>query len=610
MLKEEKMPPSPGMEARSRPQFALLPFFFISVLYAISLTPHVREHATLRWSYWTATAILLLWQFLLYLSARRRRELQVDVVLRREHYVQAFVQFTIYMYWGWYWRNVYSELPLIFSQLAFAYAFDMLLNWTHRGKWTLGFGPFPIVLSTNFFIWFRDEWFYLQFAMIAVILLAKQFIRWTCDGQSTHIFNPAAFALSIASLVLIFTGRTDITWAQEIVTTLDYPPNIYLLIFVLGLNAMFFFRVTPVAATTAIMLVTLGTLYFKATGVYYFIDSEIPIAVFLGLHLLITDPATSPRSFWGRVVFGLLYAGSIYTLYGILWWAGVPTFYDKILCVPLLNLTARAIDKAVEGPGLLRRLIPQFNLNPKQLNVAFMSIWIVFFLTVRAFGMFGDTHEGHRVPFWESACKNGLRGGCETLALIESTYCAAGSGWACNQLGLSVTTGKTTNRAALEPAVYFDRACDLGFPAGCWNAQTIASGKTAELRTEPPLFADLKLILQDGNGVLLDRPVVEMYAIACEQDWAGGCSNAGMAYLRGTNTSPDHAKAARAFEKGCSLGEPTACANLGLMYRRGDGVKADGRQALSFLSRACDLGMSQACGWLVQEQNRSQEQSY
>jgi hypothetical protein len=25
----------------------------------------------------------------------------------------------VYAYWGWYWREVYHEIPLIFAQIAF-----------------------------------------------------------------------------------------------------------------------------------------------------------------------------------------------------------------------------------------------------------------------------------------------------------------------------------------------------------------------------------------------------------------------------------------------------------------------------------------------------------
>ena len=50
------------------------------------------------------------------------------------------------------------------AQLLFAYAFDMLLAWSRGEEYVLGFGPFPIVFSTNLFLWFKDDWFALQFA--------------------------------------------------------------------------------------------------------------------------------------------------------------------------------------------------------------------------------------------------------------------------------------------------------------------------------------------------------------------------------------------------------------------------------------------------------------
>ena len=83
------------------------------------------------------------------------------------------------------------------------------------------------------------------------------------------------------------------------------------------------------------------------TGTYYFFDSYIPIAVFLGMHLLFTDPSTAPRTELGRMIFGVLYGLSTIALYELLGVAGLPTFYDKLLQVPLLNLSIRSIDRAV-----------------------------------------------------------------------------------------------------------------------------------------------------------------------------------------------------------------------------------------------------------------------
>ena len=47
----------------------------------------------------------------------------------------------------------------------------------------------------------------------------------------------------------------------------------------------------------------------------FFYDSYIPIAVFLGMHLLFTDPSTSPRTELGRMIFGALYGLSTIALH-------------------------------------------------------------------------------------------------------------------------------------------------------------------------------------------------------------------------------------------------------------------------------------------------------
>ena len=77
--------------------------------------------------------------------------------------MQSLCQFSVYAYWGWFWPPVYDFAPLLFGQLLFAYVFDILLSWSRREPYLLGFGPFPIVFSTNLFLWFKDDWFFFQF---------------------------------------------------------------------------------------------------------------------------------------------------------------------------------------------------------------------------------------------------------------------------------------------------------------------------------------------------------------------------------------------------------------------------------------------------------------
>ena len=105
-------------------------------------------------------------------------------------------------------------------------------------------------------------------------------------------------------MVLLATGTTHLTWGQEIATTFGLGPRIYTVLFLTGLVVMYFFAITPVTAMAAATLFGLSAAYMAITGVPYFVDSEIPTAVFLGLHLLVTDPSTSPRTPLGRAIFG------------------------------------------------------------------------------------------------------------------------------------------------------------------------------------------------------------------------------------------------------------------------------------------------------------------
>jgi hypothetical protein len=257
----------------------------------------------------------------------------------------------------------------------------MLLSWWRRGVITIGFGPFPIIGSINLFLWFKPEWFSLQLAMVAVAFLAKEFIRWDKNGQRTHIFNPSAFPLAVASLALLATGTTDtLTWGYDVATLLD-APYMYFLIFFVSLAGQYFFGVTIMTMTAVATMYVFSVAYYYSTGAYFFPDTLIPIAVFLGMHLLFTDPSTSPRTDLGRVMFGALYAASVIVLFVILERPGMPSFYDKLLAVPILNLTIQGIDRAAQSRAL-RRLDPAAMLSDRgrRKNLAVMAVWCCGFI--------------------------------------------------------------------------------------------------------------------------------------------------------------------------------------------------------------------------------------
>ena len=438
---------------------------------------------------------------------------------RAQHYVQSLCQFGVYAYWGWYWPPVYDFAPLLLGQLLFAYAFDILLSWSRREDYILGFGPFPIVFSTNLFLWFKDDWFILQFALIALGFLGKAFVRWERDGRRVHIFNPSAFTLAIFSLALLATDTTSMTWGQEIATTFSLGPRIYTVLFVIGLVVMYFFAITPVTAAAAATLFGASALYVMATGVPYFVDSDIPSAVFLGLHLLVTDPSTSPRTPLGRAIFGVMYGLGVFGLYGLLGALGLPTFYDKLLCVPLLNLAAPSIDRAVSAIRA-RPLVARLGLEAPlgRANVAHMAIWVLFFVVMTLSGRTDGMHRGDSLPFWESACASDRPRACERLLMIETSYCNDNTGWACNELGRHYMEGRLVSTDLDRAYVYFSRACEARFQPGCVNLLDPLAPARAN-----PRALDLRLLVREGGPNLIEMPEPELYRRACRHGWSFAC---------------------------------------------------------------------------------------
>ena len=511
---------SPGSRTPSLRRVFLVPLALTLGLALLSFVPRVSGNPILARSFWGATILLLVWQVALFLRVKVASEgRSLTTVLRPQHYLQALVQVAVLAYWGWFWRPVYDFVWLLVAQLVFAYAFDMLLAWTRRKTYVLGFGPFPIIFSTNLFLWFRDDWFYLQFLMLAVGFMGKEFVRWQRDGKRVHIFNPSAFSLGLFSLVLIATNTTELTWGQDIASTLTLAPYIYSFLFLIGLIVMYFFSITLVAGSAAIMLFSLSASYGAVTGVPYFLDSEIPSAVFLGLHLLVTDPSTSPRTPLGRSIFGGLYGLGVFGLYALLGALGVPTFYDKLLCVPLLNLSVQRIDGLV---GAVQRS-PWWShwrrdWAPARANWAHMAVWVVFFGAMTAMGRTDGRHTGDSLPFWQQACEEGRRNACERLIQLESSYCGDNSGWACNELGGHYVEGRIVATDAELATAYFSRACEVRFQAGCVNVLDPGSPSRAD-----PRIIDLRLLLREGGQNLMEMPEPDLYAQACDHGWTFAC---------------------------------------------------------------------------------------
>lgn len=597
-----------GQHKRSIPQQLpplRLAFLLTLLLASFTLLPRVHANPWLAGSCLAAAGVLFLFQFVLRRHVTRtRRTLRYEFAVPSSvHYVQATMQLCIYAYWGWYWREVYHYMPLIGVQLVFAYVLDMLVCWARRDTWVLGFGPWPIILSTNLFLWFKDDWFFLQFVLVSTGVLGKEFFKWTREGRLTHIFNPSAFSSFVFSVALIATNSTHLTWGDEIASTMVRPPNIYLEIFLVGLVVQALYSVTLVTLAAVAALYVLNLVYTSWTGVYHYIDSNIPVAVFLGMHLLVTDPATSPRTALGKMAFGGMYGASVFGLYPLLGWFGIPRFYDKLLCVPLLNLSVRALDRASNAlAARCRALVAVWSWSPRQLNLAHMAVWIALFGTMMATNFLGKNHPGRDTAFWQRACDEGRLNGCQTWVRALDRTCSRHSAVACDTLGQVLNEGHVVPRAPLAAGLSFGHACDLGLPSGCTSLKEFmrADGQDVFLqacdRGDGASCFLLGSLYYTGIGVPQDvTRAVTLFHQSCTGGSARGCSRLGASYVKGEGTAVNYAKAIESFEKACRGEHAASCSNVAIMYRRGIGGRQDEALARQRFAQACDLGLQSAC---------------
>lgn len=496
----------------------LLPGVFAALLLAMAYVTS-GSHQILYRSVAGAGLVAGGWAVALWITARRSgRSLTLTWLPKPQHWVQAIAQVMIYVWWARYVPTINAFVPFIVPQIVFAYAVDALLNWSRRDTYAFGFGPIPVILSLNLFLLFRPDWFYWQFAMILVGFLAKELIRWTKNGRSAHIFNPSSFPLAIASVILIATQNGDLTFGDFIANTIHDPPHIYLVLLLAALPGQFLFGVARMTLSSVVTMMIISLTYFEVTGTYLFLDSHIPVPVFLGMHLLFTDPSTSPRTELGRIIFGATYAVLTAVLYVALPLVGAPTFYDKLLPVPLMNLMVRRLDAlpgtrwgAVMDPSRFGRA-----LSAARRDLAFALAWSGVFVVLYSTDAVGDRHPGSYLPFWQEACAEGSQRACRYQAHLTLTYCNNGSGWACNEVGiLERREGRPSESA-------FRKACELGFTPGCANAEDGGRDPSALARSQPEL-RDLPIVLRGTKPALTERDPDVLLREACRQGWPGMC---------------------------------------------------------------------------------------
>jgi hypothetical protein len=605
-------------------RLSILPPMLIAALFAFALIPAARDNARLFYSIIAAAAGLSLWGAIL-LAVKRGsgRVFGVEIAIAKAHYVQAGVQLAILAYWGWYWPRAYPELPLIAAQLVFFYALDALLAWSRGRVWRLGFGPMPIVISTNLLLWFKHDWYIFQFLLLTTGALAKQFITWNREGRRRHIFNPSAFAQSMFAIVLIATGTSnELTWGREIAASFE-TPYMLLVIFLGGLVVQYLFHVTlmTLAATATLLLFNLA--YTEVTGVYYFVTANIVAPIFLGLHLLVTDPATSPRTNLGRVLFGSLYGLGFCALFRILDSYQLALFWDKLLPVPILNLCVPMIDRICRA-GAVGRLNRRWEtwLSAHRMNLAHMTVWIALFAGMWFAGFIQAPHPGNTVLFWKRALAEGKpNAGNSFVMAVGALAKGSGSADAYNELGLICVDGTVPDvkRNDAKALKYFDQACELGSIDGCANLAIQYLYLRQRLSDEDVTYAFEQL--ENSCDAMVGSPSCYLLGSAYETGNSRpkdtqraielyercGLENLyavkGIARIALTESATyDLGEIAPVLEEAALLGDAESGWYLAYLYQTGKGVTNDPARALQYMQSACQQGSKKACSAASQPQ--------
>lgn len=548
------------------------------------------------------------------MARRTGRVFAIQYFPVKAHYVQAFVQSAILIYWAFYWSSVVIELPLIVSQVIFFYALDALISWSRGRTWRLGFGPLPIVISTNLLLWFRHDWYILQFVMLTMGALGKQFITWERDGRRSHIFNPSAFGQFVFAVALIATGTTDtLTVGRDIAANFE-TPHMLLVIFLGGLIVQALFHVTLMTVAAVVTIVLLNEAWTAVTGVYFFVNINILAPIFLGVHLLITDPATSPRTYSGRFIFGALYGIGYFILFRVLDLVDVPLFWDKLLPVPILNLCVPLIDRFMRT-GIIGRLNHAWeNLLPRpRMNLIHMSCWIAFFMTLWGGGYIMAPHPGNSIEFWKRAVAEDKNHAGPSLVIVAGSQAqASSSGSAYNELGLICMEGQIVEQNRSLAAHYFAEACSRQDESGCVNValQFIVLREARALDDVTLAFDSLEqdclsggnsrscflagFAYETGRGGPRDpRRAAEFYQRAGADNLYAvkGLARIGLT----SDVHFDAQQIIHALGQAMEDGDVEVLWYLAYMYHHGIALVQNDDRARMLLHRACVLGSEDAC---------------
>jgi hypothetical protein len=293
-----------------------------------------------------ALALACLW---LLIAAWRSKPMQLSLNIKRTHVLPMTLQFILFLYWSVYWVETANHMAFVGAQLLFAYLVEGALNLSRQGKWAVGLGPFPIVFSINLFVWYQGTQTWCAFAVIALALLSKAYLR----RGGRHIFNPSALGITVLGL-LYMAEFAQVGWTNTTVFTfvdvshpLTAAPNMTELILLLALIPQSRFPIVMLSISALTVMVLFGDSFGGANPLAIVPHDPLhPLwpPVFLAITLLATDPATIPKTQNGKILFGLCLGLMITLGSAAMNGSGGDDYFTKVLPIPILNLLIHRLD--------------------------------------------------------------------------------------------------------------------------------------------------------------------------------------------------------------------------------------------------------------------------
>jgi TPR repeat protein len=259
-----------------------------------------------------------------------------------------------------------------------------------------------------------------------------------------------------------------------------------------------------------------------------------------------------------------------------------PEFYDKLLPVPILNLSVQWIDRLAKSGilGRFRRWEAKFQ--PRKLNLVHMACWTTLFLAMLVGGYVEGPHEGASIGFWKKAYEEGRPGAGAKLLKLVGSQAILDSGAACNEYGLIHMQGKLVKEDHATAAHYFAKACSLGDPDGCANV------------------AAQFLYLREGRSEQDVARALDCLERECTAGKSGyDCSLIGFAYETGSGRPSQKGRALELYREGCTRGDLDACKGLvrtSCWIGPGPG---DFEMATRLLEKGCESGDAESCLYLA-----------